>query len=65
MHQIDLKCVAYGYPNVSIFWRKAGENLDSESYLFNNDGKAKKVKEKDYKYKPLNLCFHFVSVAVK
>jgi len=43
MHQIDLKCVAYGYPNVSIFWRKAGENLDSESYLFNNDGKAKKI----------------------
>lgn len=45
MHQIDLKCVAYGYPNVSIFWRKAGGALDAERYLFNNKGITKKVDE--------------------
>ena len=43
LHQIELKCVAYGYPAVSIFWRKAGEQLDAETYRFNNQGKTKKV----------------------
>ena len=45
MHQIKLKCVAYGYPNVSIFWRKAGSELDAERYIFNNKGMTKKVYE--------------------
>ena len=43
LHQIELKCVAYGYPSVSINWRKAGEQLDVETYRFNNQGKTKKV----------------------
>ena len=43
MHQIDLKCVAYGYPAVKIFWRKAGDHLDSTKYIFDNDGRTKKV----------------------
>ena len=43
MHQIDLKCVAYGYPAVKIFWRKAGEHLNSVKYIFDNEGKTEKV----------------------
>ncbi|MAD20130.1 MAG: hypothetical protein CMJ52_08060 [Planctomycetaceae bacterium] len=43
MHQIDLKCVAYGYPAVKIFWRKAGDHLDSTKYIFDNDGRTKKI----------------------
>lgn len=43
MHQIELKCVAHGWPDVRIFWRKAGEELDAETYLFNNQGTARKV----------------------
>ena len=45
MHQIDLKCVAYGYPDVKIFWRKAGGVLSAERYIFNNKGITKKVHE--------------------
>ena len=44
MHQIELKCVAYGYPDVKIFWRKAGAKLDPETYLFDNQGRTKKVR---------------------
>ena len=47
MHQIELKCVAYGYPSVSIFWMKAGEHLNNEQFIFDNDGKTKKVKARE------------------
>ena len=43
MHQIELKCVAHGWPDVRIFWRKAGEEMDAETYLFDNQGTARKV----------------------
>lgn len=43
MHQIELKCVAYGYPDVKIFWRKAGAKLDAETYRFDNQGRTKKI----------------------
>ena len=43
MHQIELKCVVYGYPNVSIFWSKAGKQADAERYIWNNKGLTKKV----------------------
>ena len=45
MHQIELKCVVYGYPNVSIFWSKAGKQPDAERYIWNNKGLTKKVYE--------------------
>ena len=44
MHQIELKCVAYGYPDVKILWRKAGAKLDAETYRFDNQGRTKKVR---------------------
>lgn len=37
MHQIDLECVAYGYPKVNIFWKKAG-SANPERFTFNNKG---------------------------
>lgn len=47
MHQIELKCVAYGYPSVSIFWMKAGEQINNEQFIFDTEGRTKKVIEKD------------------
>ena len=45
MHQIELRCVAYGYPGVSIYWMKAsdGDTLNNEEFIFDNEGKTKKV----------------------
>ena len=40
--QIELECVAYGYPKVNIFWRKIGR-VEPEKYKFNNDGKTTQV----------------------
>jgi len=40
MHQIDLECVAYGYPSVKIFWTKAGDIERAERFTFNNQGKT-------------------------
>jgi len=42
MHQINLECIAYGYPNVSIVWKKAGD-LDAERYTFDNRGVTKQL----------------------
>jgi len=42
MHQINLECIAYGYPNVSIFWKKAGD-LNAERYIFDNRGVTKQL----------------------
>merc|ERR1719192_1764493 len=43
MHQIDLECVAYGYPSVKIFWTKAGSVERAERFTFNNQGKTTQV----------------------
>merc|ERR1712012_29937 len=45
MHQIELRCVAYGYPGVSIYWMKAsdGDTLNNEEFIFDNEGKTKKI----------------------
>ena len=45
MHQIELKCVVYGHPNVSVFWSKAGKEPNPERYIWNNKGLTKKVYE--------------------
>lgn len=42
MHQINLECVAYGYPNVTIFWKKAGD-VNAERYIFDNRGVTKQL----------------------
>ena len=44
MHQINLECVAYGYPNVTIFWKKAGD-VNAERYIFDNRGVTKQVNQ--------------------
>lgn len=45
MHQIDIECIAYGYPSVKIFWKKVGNlgGLQDERFIWDRSGKSDQV----------------------